>query len=236
MAALFVLHITKWAIFAHYRAKGQAIIVHMEERRPNNVTPRAWETATTWAGIAYGNVCCSPEHVSIAEMKRLAEDFEAHSQNNVDLSTVTWIWERLAATGPVGQGYHAKFWPQYRQNLAYAQASDESLPLLEGFGECQYLDLRGTPVTDAGLAHLKKATKLESLSLSDGITDAGMVYLSELTNLRWLSLMDTKVSDIGLEQLKGLSHLQGLYLKGSKVTDDGVKKLQQALPNCKIER
>jgi hypothetical protein len=36
--------------------------------------------------------------------------------------------------------------------------------------------------------------------------------------------------------LEGLNKLECLLLGGTKVTDDGVKKLQQALPNCQIER
>ena len=50
-----------------------------------------------------------------------------------------------------------------------------------------------------------------------------------------LFLHGTKVSDAGLEHLKGLTQLQQLDLNGTKVTDAGVKKLQQALPNCRIE-
>jgi len=33
-----------------------------------------------------------------------------------------------------------------------------------------------------------------------------------------------------------LTQLRTLDLSDTKVTDQGVKKLQQALPNCKIER
>ena len=49
-------------------------------------------------------------------------------------------------------------------------------------------------------------------------------------------MYDTQVTDAGLENLKGLHQLQSLWLCCTKVTDDGLKKLQQALPNCQIER
>jgi Leucine-rich repeat (LRR) protein len=120
--------------------------------------------------------------------------------------------------------------------LAYAQATDETLPLLEGLSECEYLDLRDTQVTDAGLVHLKNARKLETLSLGTGFTDAGMAHLSSLTNLRWLSLAGTQVTDTGLEQLKGMSHLKGLYLAGTQVSNEAVQRLEQALPTCKTVR
>ena len=51
-----------------------------------------------------------------------------------------------------------------------------------------------------------------------------------------LCLSDTQVTDAGLEYLKELTQLQQLDLDGTQVTDAGVTKLQQALPNCEIER
>lgn len=48
-------------------------------------------------------------------------------------------------------------------------------------------------------------------------------------------LVVTGVTDAGWKHLKGLTNLQALALSRTQVTDDGVKKLQQALPNCKIE-
>ncbi len=227
VAMPFVAQIVRFAVYGHYQDAGHAAIRSMEKRRPQNVTPRAWHAATTWASIAYCNVCCVPDDptdIAIAEVKSLGSDLEARCQNDVDLSTVTWIWERLKATGPQGRSYYEKFWPEYRQQVAYAQASDETLPILEGLSECQDLDLRGTLVTDAGLAHLKEAKKLQSVYLSARITDAGMSHLIGLTGLRRLSLVGTKVSDAGLEKCEGLSHLQELVPWGYKSHGRGCEK------------
>ncbi len=49
----------------------------------------------------------------------------------------------------------------------------------------------------------------------------------------WLD--ETRVTDAGLEGLKGLTNLPRLMLYGPPVTAESVKKLQEALPNCKIE-
>jgi hypothetical protein len=96
---------------------------------------------------------------------------------------------------------------------AEREVTDASLEPLKGLSEVRELDLYGTKVTDAGLRHLKG-----------------------LSQLRELCLSDTQVTDAGLEYLKELTQLQQLDLDGTQVTDAGVTKLQQALPNCEIER
>ena len=46
--------------------------------------------------------------------------------------------------------------------------------------QLEQLGLRGTQVTDAGLAHLKSLTKLESLDLQDTqVTDASVAELQK---------------------------------------------------------
>jgi len=235
IAAAFASRLVKLLVFAHYQSRGSEIVESLKMRRPEGVTPRAWETALTWASIAYGNVCI-PDAVSIADMRLLVFDLEAKTTNDLDLSTCDWIWARLKAIVPGGSSYYAEFWPEYRRDLAYAQTNDESLPILQGFTEQRYLDLRGTLVTDAGLISLKKAGELESLSLSELTTDAGMTHLNGLRNLRWLSLMGTKVTDTGLEQLKDLPRLEKLYVVGSGVTQEGERRFQQRLPRCEFVR
>ncbi len=47
-------------------------------------------------------------------------------------------------------------------------------------------------------------------------------------------LNGTSITDSGLEHLTMLSQLLFLDLSNTKVTDAGVRKLQQAMPNCKI--
>ena len=95
----------------------------------------------------------------------------------------------------------------------------------------------GDLVTDAGVMNIRTLPQLERLSLAySQITDAGLQNLSGLTNLQELSLKQTAVTDAGLFQLMGLTTMRKLILTETKVTDAGVAKLQQALPNCKIQR
>ena len=128
--------------------------------------------------------------------------------------------------------------PQLRElGLADTKVSDAGLEHLEGLTQLHWLSLGHTKVSDAGLEHLKGLTQLQHLYLSGSkVSDAGLEHLKGLTQLQHLYLAYTKVSDAGLAHLKGLAHLQDLLLYGTNVTDAGVKKLQQALPNCTIDR
>jgi len=94
------------------------------------------------------------------------------------------------------------------------QASTDLSPLaaLQG-DDLQYLQLSGTRVNNAGLAHLKG-----------------------LTGLRVLWLYDTQVSDMGLVHLQGLTGLRVLNLRSTLVSVGGVDALQQALPQCEFRR
>lgn len=66
-----------------------------------------------------------------------------------------------------------------------------------------------TKITDDGLKHLKKLSKLQTLYLvANKVTDEGLKHLEGLTSLQTLHLSTPKVTDAGLEHLKGLSNLK----------------------------
>jgi hypothetical protein len=73
------------------------------------------------------------------------------------------------------------------------------------------LDLKNTPLDDAGLAYLKGALSIQALNLDD-----------------------TAITDAGLEHLHGLPHLGGICLEGTKVTKEGIDRLTKALPMLAI--
>jgi hypothetical protein len=99
------------------------------------------------------------------------------------------------------------------------------------------VNLSRSQATDADLDRLPSLTnRLESLVLNSNITDAGMEHISGLTSLRELCLSETQATDASLKYLKGLTALRSLDLRKTQLTDEGVKELQEALPNCKIER
>jgi hypothetical protein len=150
--------------------------------------------------------------------------------------------------------------------LNNTEISDAGLAHLDTQEELQQLLLSGTKVTGSGLARFSHMKDLRELNLSKTkITDKGVQQLENVTTLCWLDLSGTQISDAGLDCLKGMDQIQQLKLDntnitdraleklaamwadrfgggdkvsllGTKTTKAGVKKLQQAWPNCTIER
>jgi hypothetical protein len=129
------------------------------------------------------------------------------------------------------QGRRIMILPCDDARLAYWKGLDRN-----GWRCLRGLYLNGAQITDTGLEHLKELTDLRRLELSDtAIGSIGLESLKGLTKLRSLNLARTKVSDAGLQHLKRLTNLKSLDLKQTQVTSEGVEKLQEALPDCRIE-
>jgi hypothetical protein len=149
-------------------------------------------------------------------------------------STSNRLIDRLRLRELLGYGFFDR---ADELSLDETQATDATLEIVGRLSEIGSLELGKTQITDAGLAHLKRITDLYGLSLNNTrITDAGLEHLKGLTHLRHLQLRSTPITDAGLEHLKGLTELKEVQLYETKVTDQGVKRLQEALPECKIER
>lgn len=101
----------------------------------------------------------------------------------------------------------------FRTAVHVVAFNDATMEAVRDLPDIRRLDFVGSPATDAGLVHVSWLSRLESLNLSD-----------------------TQITDAGLEHLHGLTRLRELCLRGTSVTNEGVKRLQQALPDCRIER
>jgi Leucine-rich repeat (LRR) protein len=72
-------------------------------------------------------------------------------------------------------------------------------------------------------------TEITSLTLSETpITDAGLAHLKGAVNLQTLNLYKTQVKGPGLENLKGLTKLTSLYVSNTQITDDTLGALIKA--------
>ena len=86
-----------------------------------------------------------------------------------------------------------------------------------------------SPITDAGLVHLRKLDQLRNLTLNGlPITDEGLAVIENLPNLGGLYLSRTKVKGADLSRFKSLSKLAALYLDRSAVSDAAMNQLAGA--------
>ena len=91
--------------------------------------------------------------------------------------------------------------------------------------------------TDETLAPVGRLGHLESLELSGtAITDAGLAHLKGLTGLRRLTIDRTLVSDAGLAHLEGMASLTSLNISGGRITDEGILALERTAPRLWITR
>ncbi len=108
----------------------------------------------------------------------------------------------------------------------HGQISNEILTELSSLKDLA-LELRGLPLSDAGLKPVLKKLKLISLDASGSkISDRGLLDLpSQQTSLRMLDLSFTKLSDTGLKPVTTLRELRHLSLIDCRVTDDSIEGL-----------
>jgi internalin A len=104
---------------------------------------------------------------------------------------------------------------------------DEAIRCLSGLHNLRELIVfnarKSSNVTSAGVAHLKKLTKLQRLEL---INVKGTGHdLSTFTNLRYLSLSGTTFADEDMRALTALTGLEELNVSDTVITDDGMKHL-----------
>ncbi len=127
-------------------------------------------------------------------------------------------------------------------DLRNTKVTDDGLRHLAGVSQLSQLtlgndDVRFTPlvprpispITEAGLIHLRVLRQLGNLDLSGlPITDVGLDAIKDLPILGELSLSRTKIKGPGLARLTRLPMLTSLNLAGSEIDDDGLQFLSGA--------
>ncbi len=117
-------------------------------------------------------------------------------------------------------------------DLSHTKITD--LSPMKGITISQLISLRLTGLQIKDFSLLPRLEKLWHLNLSGtNITDAGLAHLSELKNLRQLDLSGTNITDAGLAHLSGLKMLFRLNLSGTNITDAGLAHLS-GLYRCNI--
>ena len=112
-------------------------------------------------------------------------------------------------------------------DLSYSDIKDDDLAVLANMTQLEYIYLEGNPkLTDAGIAHLAKCTKLRHLELRQtSVTGSGFAALAGCQELRYLGLTGCPVTDEHFLRLPHFPKLETLHLGGTQVTDAGLKRL-----------
>jgi hypothetical protein len=133
LAVAFLL----WAVFRiapeiRYNQRSRRInqkIWELETRRPHDISEKMWTECVAWASIAHANICFSERHASYQAMCDFEKQLDEKLKEDVNLSTIKWIGERLAETGPRGQKYMTtttQWWKQW--DGIVEQINQESKP------------------------------------------------------------------------------------------------------------
>lgn len=174
-------------------------------------------------------------HLSTLELTHNASFTDAGIVGLADLAKLS----KLAISGDISDVGLQSISEQF-PNLSYlslgsAVVTDAGLEHLNKLNKLNTLRLAGMNVNGKGLIHLKSLAQLETLDLPNSeVSDDALIAISDLTNLRDLSLAKTQVSDAGIASIARLAKLDHVDLRNTKVTAQGVKALQKALPKCSI--
>lgn len=115
-----------------------------------------------------------------------------------------------------------------RELRSAGQVTDAVLERIAGLEGLRRLQLEGSRrVTDAGLRHIARMGRLESLNLTAcRITDAGLAHVRELQSLREFQIFHHRgVSDAGLKHLRHCPKLERVELLGSHSGDGTIRAL-----------
>jgi hypothetical protein len=117
-------------------------------------------------------------------------------------------------------------------NLGFTPLNGKYLAVFQD-SNLEELGLRGSAITDAGLATVAGIRSLKRLDLwHTGIGDAGLKRLRPLQNLEELILCGTKVTNNGLALLASFPKLRLLHFWGHELNRTGLHYLAR-LPNLK---
>jgi hypothetical protein len=114
-----------------------------------------------------------------------------------------------------------------RDPQAGIEVTDDLLAQFDALPRLQGLYLHASGISDAGLEHLGRLSRLEFLLLwkAPSISDRGVQRLAPLTKLKWIQITDSQIGDESLRVLAGLPQLESLSCNG-RFSDAGLAFLR----------
>jgi len=103
------------------------------------------------------------------------------------------------------------------------RVTDDWLKLVADQRDLRRIEVSGTAVTSAGMAHLKDLTNLEFLNVClTAVDDEGLAHLSALTKLRRATVCSSKITGSGFAHFGGMKQLESINLHSSPASDAGL--------------
>lgn len=124
-----------------------------------------------------------------------------------------------------------------RLKVGEAQVHGPGLASLSSIKTLRELDLSSNRLEGSFVKKLSTwLPKLEKLDLSETkIGDDCMPEVGKLVHLRKLDISDNQITDKAIDSLKNLKALTKLTVENTGMTRKGLRRLQDSLPNCKVE-
>jgi hypothetical protein len=110
----------QWRAFFEERHAINASVNSWRDNAPAQIDRHIWQEVVTTLYNALGNVCFTPNEISIDEMRRLRAEVEGKSREPITVETLDWLWWRLGKTGSHGAEYIRQMqplWDEAREAL-----------------------------------------------------------------------------------------------------------------------
>jgi len=115
----------QWRAFSGQRDAINACVDSWRENPPAQIDRHIWQEVVTTVHNALGNVCFTPNEISIEEMRRLRAEVETKSREPITAETLDWLWWRLGKTGPHGAKYVTQMQPLWDETREALRAGGE---------------------------------------------------------------------------------------------------------------
>jgi hypothetical protein len=116
-----------------------------------------------------------------------------------------------------------------RINLADRVFTDREMGYINNLPDLDYLSLRGTPITDAGLKdNLEGLPSLTQLELGNTrLTSEALACVKRLPKLHSIWIDQTRISDPAMHYIKDLVGMKRVFAQHSAITDAGLEPLRE---------
>ena len=196
-------------------------------RRPDRRQAPPRDGATP-AGLRAGGRAAARDRLLLAEIRRLG------GKATVEVQAPEWLRsivgdEALAVFGRIVEIELNERTDGHKEPVPKPlseRVTDDWLKRLAGQDRLRRLELSGTAVTSAGLAHLEGLKDLERLNLClTAVDDRGFEHLAGLTKMRRMVVCSSKVTGTGFRHLGGMKQLESINLHSSPADDAGLEAI-----------